>query len=237
MRDVIGFYPGGGGNRYARSIRNEEYSTDNITYDRLLNNQHFENRYLLAQFVETSDLILTHCLNPSRIKQFIPDCNITFLVSDFKKSLHREWVLEGLSRYKPNDIEINVRIEHYNAIKSDTWPDIMHENEFTLLPDNIKQEVDESFAKVNELSNNSKYQQLLSAFATIRWHHAYYTQYPVDFEDTIIIDIDIDNSEFAQVMRKQLNVEIHPVFELAWQSFKTHGSTAALTEIYEQYQK
>jgi hypothetical protein len=105
------------------------------------------------------------------------------------------------------------------------------------LPGNIKQEVDRLFAKVSELSNNIEYQELLSAFATIKWHYAYYAQYPADFKNATIIDIDNNNSEFTQVMKKQLNVEIRPMFELAWQSFNTHGADAALTEIYEQYKK
>ena len=236
MIEVIGFYPGGGGNRFARYIAGLEYDQPNTTYDELLSNQHFINRYLSDGAIIDKDLVLTHCLNANHIRSLIPNCNITFLISDLKQSLHREWKLKGHNRFRPDDS--NIRIEHYNAIKAEHWPDVTSERELNSLPVHIKIEVNDMFDQLSNLINpNGEHQHLLSAFATISWHNDYYKNYPVDMTNVTIIDIDKDNSPFTKVMQKELTVCIDPIFELAWDSYGIHGKDAELTKIYEQYKK
>lgn len=238
MIHVIGFYPGAGGNRYLRSINGLEFSTHNIAYDNRVTNQYLENRYLLGKTISTSDVILTHCVNESHIRSMIPECNITIIVSDLKKSLHREWKLLGHDRHKFNYTSIEIRLEHYNAIKAISWPEITNEQEFLSLPEHIKNEVDTMYANMyNALGPDSDYQYLQTAFDTIGWHHNYYSQYPLHYTQACVINIDQDNSEFSQVMQKELNSKIDPMFELAWDSYYKFGADARITEIYEQYKK
>ena len=236
MIEVIGFYPGSGGNRFARYIAGLEYNQPNATYDELLTNQHFINRYLSDGAIIDKDLILTHCLNADHIRSLIPNCNITFLISDLKQSLHREWRLKSHNRFQPN--YSNIRIEHYNAIKAEHWPDVTSEFELNSLPVHIKIEVDTYFAQVSNLNKpNGEYQHLLSAFATISWHNDYYKNYPVDMTNVTIIDINNDNSPFTKVMQTELTGYIDPIFELAWDSYGIQRKDAELTKIYEQYKK
>lgn len=238
---VIGYYPGCGGNRYLRYLNNLEYSTDGIIYDWQVENQLMSNRYLLDGGIISTGPVLTHCLNIGRIKSLFPDKEITFLSGDLKKCLHREWVLEGhTNRYNTNTLGIdssNIRIEHYNAVKDSSWPDINSIDEFNLLPSYIKDEVNLMYQTITNLDKDNNYQRLLSSFATIDWHHKYYSDWPVDYGNAKVIDIDNNDSEFTQVMRRQLNVDINPMFELAWVSYKQFGSDAKLTEIYEQHKK
>ena len=210
MIDIIGFYPGGGGNRYLRYINNIEYSRHNVTYDSLVYGQKFINRYLLNGIGQIdNNVILTHCLNETHIKSVIGNCNITFLKTNFKKSLHREWNLIGHSRYKSDNT--NIRLEHYNAIKDTTWPEVANEQEFLLLPERIRTEVDLKYKELNHLIDPTReYQRLITAFETISWHDAYYKQYPYQQINSKIIDIDIDDSDFANIMRRELNIDIDP---------------------------
>ena len=238
MINVIAYYPGGGGHRYMRYINGLEYSQQNITYDNQVTGQKFNNRYLLNSAVVTGDIILTHCLNQTHIKSLINNCKIIFLKSDIKKSLHREWKLLGHARYRPDYTGFNLKLEHYNAVKDPAWPEITNEQEFQSLPEHIKNEVQSMYQILDDfvLSNN-EYQQLLTAFSTIAWHDDYYKKYPFENTDSFVVDVDHSDCEFAQTMRRELSLEIDPMFELAWNSYFEFGNDAELTQIYEQHQK
>jgi hypothetical protein len=112
---VVGYYPGGGGNRYFRYTQEREFEKFDTAYDQY--NLYPEYRYLTTEleFPLKSPIILTHCLNAERIKNTIGACDIVFILSDFKKSLLREWILNGHSRYKErinsgNDPEEHTKI-------------------------------------------------------------------------------------------------------------------------------
>ena len=172
MIDVIAFYPGGGGNRYIRYIAGLEYSQNNAVYDRQAPSQFFANRYLTNGVDTSKNIILTHCLNKEHIKSLIENCRITFLISDFKKSLHREWKLMGHARYTPN--YDTIKIEHYNAVKDPSWPDVNTAEDLLTLPEHIKNEINTTYKQIDHLVNpDGEYQYLVTAFATISWHDNY----------------------------------------------------------------
>jgi len=234
---IIGYFPGAGGNRYLRQLQGLEYSQDAVTYDIKNPLQTFTNRYMLNGIDDQAEIILTHCLNAPRLKMLAPDRELIFLAADMKKCLHREWALEGHNNRYKSESTVNVRIEHYNAIRDDSWPIVTTMEDLLALPGHIAQEVDSSYSDIEVLHNSVEYQQLLSSFATIKWHHNYYLQYPIDYRDATVVDIDKEDTEFTQVMRRQLNVNINPMFKLAWDSYINFGPDASLTEIYERNKK
>ena len=131
---VIAFYPGGGGNRYLRYLQNKEFDDYNISYDSdsIWTKQRSEYRYLLTPFSApvTGNIVLTHCLNPQQIIKFFGPCDITILLTDFKKSLRREWLLQGLKLYKK---EVGSESEH-DLINS-VWSTIVwHHNYYNQYP-------------------------------------------------------------------------------------------------------
>lgn len=99
---IIAFYPGGGGNRYLMYLQNKDFNKYHVSYDHKRTGQQVEYRYLLTPLstLISSNFILTHCLAPQQIIKFFGPCNITILETDFKKSLRREWCLQGLQLYK-----------------------------------------------------------------------------------------------------------------------------------------
>ncbi len=136
---IIAFYPGGGGNRYLRYLQNKDFNNYNISYDIESESQHDEYRYLLTPFSTSigSNVILTHCLVPQQIIKFFGPCNITILQTDFKKSLRREWCLQGLQFYKEkvqNDLD-------YELINS-AWSTIVwhhaYYNQYPMITDGCK---------------------------------------------------------------------------------------------------
>ena len=87
-QSVIGFYPGGGGNRYLRYLQNKEYHTPKTFYDSCFKDQSPEARYLIKKNIsfEYNDILLTHCMNQRHIRDiFGAEINITILNFPLKK--------------------------------------------------------------------------------------------------------------------------------------------------------
>ena len=100
---IICFYPGGCGNRYYLSLQNKEYKKHLVSYDGRVN-QPFRKRYLLDNGIDSStdnEVLLTHCLNFEKIKFHFPNhTTIVALDTDFKMSLRRQWMLDGLRNFQ-----------------------------------------------------------------------------------------------------------------------------------------
>jgi len=226
---IIAFYPGAGGNRYLRMLKNQDWSDFHKSYDIKVNNQDFKNRYLLAPKLVTNDYTLTHDMNAVRINSFFPTVPIIFIVGDLQKCLRREWILEGHARYKKKQIErIFNRVKHYTSYKDEWWPSITTIDELELLPKNILAEVNLDFKRVMENTPSvvntlqSVTDELIasaeSSYEIINWHLEYYRTYPVNFSKNchLIINIDTDDTQFAEVMRSELDLYHSEVFDKIW---------------------
>jgi hypothetical protein len=144
---VIAFYPGGGGNRYLRYLQNKDFSNYNVSYDNIVVGQKSEYRYLLNPLSKPLDTnpILTHCLNSKQIIKFFGPCDITILQTDFKKSLRREWCLQGLQLYKKK-VQNEVTHDLLNSVWSTiTW----HHNYYT------QHQIDTSNCKIIDITTGS----------------------------------------------------------------------------------
>lgn len=84
---------------------------------------------------------------------------------------------------------------------------------------------------INQHTDNNNV-KLNSAWTTICWHHAYYETYPNDTRGAIIIDIETDSTEFAEVMRSELNKYSDEMFEFCWDTYKQLGPTAPIIDLY-----
>lgn len=230
---VITFYPGGGGNRYLRMLSGKEFSSPGVTYDRRVFTQPFKFRYLLddQDYDTSNECILTHCVNASRIRECIGDADqIVYIVSDLKQSLCREWSLEARFR---NNQRRDVILEAYNSIRAASWPDLVDSSQFALLPAAIRAETKQFIAKHQDLFDNT-YNEINSAYSTIIWHQDYYEKYPYRTSDTdVVINIETDPSQFAQVMRDELNRYPSELFNLAWEVATQYGKDAPVMDIFK----
>lgn len=225
---IIAFYPGAGGNRYLRMLQNLDWKDSNQIFD-LKNNQEYKYRYLFEDtdiVVDNSEYILTHCLNAPHILKNFPNHDILFIIGNFKKCLQREWVLAGHNRYINKQINDDVsRIDHYYAIKDATWPDCYTIADINNLPKVILNEVNKKFkdlVKIN-LQNNilaelekDALSKVNSSYESIMWHKNYYLQYPMDFGCYDVIDISVNSSEFAGIMRQELDLYQSEIFNKSW---------------------
>lgn len=226
---VIAFFPGAGGNRYLQMLLGNNWKTHRVSYDSKNTEQLFENRYLLTDVAaRTAEHVLTHCMNSRKLKTIFPDKEITFIKSNLKRSLKREWVLHGHNRFmKKQSSESFPRVEHYRAFKSWHWPDVDSEEQLDCLPQNILKEVTNDYKKLQ--SNNVNMPDMLtqltkecineinSAYEIIKWHKQYYQEYTVDLSSaTKIINIDTDNTEFAALMKVELNLYQNTIFDRVW---------------------
>ena len=208
MKLVISFYPGTGGNRYLNMIDNQPWSELNRLYDK--STQHFGNRYL--EDVKYDQIVLTHCVDSKRLKEIFPDYRLVHIKSDLQSSLRREWMLAGVSRYK-NRVDLTCsRLEHYNAYKDPSWPDINDEDELDTRPDSIRSELDADYQAVID-KVDIEYD---SCYNTIIWHKEYYNKYPLDltFFDEVI-DINGD-SNFAKIMKQEVSLYNSDTFDKIW---------------------
>jgi hypothetical protein len=67
-------------------------------------------------------------------------------------------------------------------------------------------------------------------FQLIKWHKEYYDQYPIDYAADQVIDIDTADTEFARVMRRELNIQNY-WFDFAWDTFEKYGSDAPVIDL------
>lgn len=219
---MISFFPGAGGNRYLRYLQRQEHQTFYMSYDHLIRNQSVAYRYLIEKHYDLpqNEIILTHCMDQKHIRKVLgTNVNITVLRFPIQSCLRREWMLHGRDRYiAQNHIitdDLDKKIECYNAIKTNQWPDVKNLSDYESLPSHIKQEVDDNFIEVINLQSNLI--EYDSAIETIRWHRKYYERYPVDTLDCIVLHLDDDN-DFCRIMQHELGLYKSHVFDRAWRT-------------------
>lgn len=242
---IIGYYPGAGGNRYYEYINNREYSQPGVAYDHLTSASKISRRSLyfdteIEPFFEDRDMLL-HCVNVPTIKKYVKtEHNIIILNADFKAALRREWSIG--SRYKPvffttKNSEWDFVNELYCAFKDQSWPIIKSFKDYYNLPRAILKEVEAELVKNKERSGASGvYNLLSSAFAAIVWNHDMYTRFPMDCTGGTQVNITTDNSEFAAMMRKELELYAeNTLFNIAWEIYLDYGKDANLIDLYHEY--
>lgn len=226
---IIAFYPGAGGNRYQRMIQNLEWQQSNITYDAVNPGQDYKNRYLFDDAVNMhQDFILTHCLNKTHLQNKIPGHDIVFVIGDLKACLQREWQLAGHDRYIRKQITPDLhRLEHYNAIKDETWPVCASLIELDNLPTDILHEVGQDYKKIAKkqrrgtdilsMLETAAIDKVNSSYEIIKWHKEYYSTYPVEFSNNdTVIDISTGTDAFSITMQQELNRYNSEIFNDTW---------------------
>jgi hypothetical protein len=227
---IIAFYPGAGGNRYLRMLKELKWTDSNTSYDRLVSGQEFKHRYLTDDVSNgAQDFILTHCLNEPHIRSKFPNHNIVFILGNFKKCLQREWILAGHERYIQKNIQHTYdydRIEHYNAFKDNSWPACFTINDIENLPVSILNEITQEFKKIQKRQNatnmladleNRIIGKVNSAYEIICWHKNYYDQYPLLISnESTVIDINCDEDIFSKTMQKELDFYNSEIFDEVW---------------------
>ena len=226
---IIAFYPGAGGNRYLQLLLGNNWQQMGVSYDFKNHDQHFDYRYLLDNVPETNlKYTLTHCMNSNKIADLFPGREITFIVSDLRKSLKREWMLHGRNRFLKKQINTTPsRLEHYRAYKDDAWPDVDSEYQLDNLPNFILKEVNSDFDRLNignlpvpeTLSQITQecIDEVNSAYEIIMWHQSYYQTVGLDFSAaTNVVDIGADNDEFSILMRTELELYQNTIFDRVW---------------------
>jgi hypothetical protein len=228
---IIAFYPGAGGNRYLRSLQGFEWQTSNMSYDSF-NRQHFANRYLLQEPIDVDqDFILTHCLNATHLQKKFPGHKITYIISDLKSSLKREWQLHGHQRFvDQTPVPVLDRLEHYNAFKDATWPVCNTIDDLYALPTNIINEVNDDFKKIKPTVVADILKELEidiinkinSSYEIIKWHKDYYLTYPIEYShDATVINVSNKSDDFSTFMSQEFNLYNNEIFDLVWS--KLHG--------------
>lgn len=205
---VIAFYPGVGGNRYLQKLLNREFKTAHISYDSKSINQLTSHRYLLDEVIDSprSNYVLTHCMNYAKIRSAFGDVDIKMIETDFKKSIRREWMLDGQSLYnrRYTENQEDIIVDAYNGIMDSSWPVCTCYDNFLNLPMQYQIEV------LHKLKITPP--ELMSAWAVITWHNDYYNQYPVSIPSTnIVID-----EEFMSIMQIELDHYQNDIFEFCW---------------------
>jgi len=228
---IIAFYPGAGGNRYLKRISGEDWTATGISYDNQVLDQLYSHRYLLEEQLPAAKTkyVLTHCMNSKKIQQMFPNKLIVFINSNLQQSLKREWILAGHARFACNKIKSNIsRVDHYNAIKDPSWPEIDSDEQLKTLPESISKEVNCDYNKVIDISTSDTPEVLLaltqkyideinSAYEIIKWHKDYYQKFPVDFSAAEkIINVDLLQDDFSLLMNQELALYHSQVFDQVW---------------------
>lgn len=227
---IIAFFPGAGGNRFLQRMLNKEWSSPDTSYDDVNIDQAFEHRYLLGAVPNSqSGYVLTHCMNSKKLQQTFPGQPVTFIKSDLCCSLQREWTLNGHKRFEQRVVDPVVsKLEHYQAVRDPSWPQINSEAQLAQLPLNIQIELNRDYEQVmsgvpmsvpHTLVRVTKtiVSKINSSYEIITWHRDYYQQYPVDFSGASqVIDINNDNSDFCMLMRQELNRYHSDLFQQVW---------------------
>jgi hypothetical protein len=241
---ILGYYPGAGGNRYFQYRKNKEYSTPGIAYDFLTDHESIRFRGLFLDQenikIEKQANILLHCVNYSRIKEVLGDDDeIVIIKSDLKSSLRREWSIKG--KYKPMFYptahnQEKFTLDLYNAIKDTSWPEIKNLDDYAKLPKIILDEVEDNLAKNSKFVNpTGVYNFLSAAYTSIIWHNETYKKFPLEAGNATLVDIDNDDSQFAEIMRRELNSHANNfLFNFAWDVYTTHGSHAPIISLYQE---
>jgi hypothetical protein len=121
------------------------------------------------------------------------------------------------------------RLEHYANYKDKKWPVANTIEQLESLPLQILQEVDLDFTSLNNNpdSDSLDLQQIVKnlsdkaewAYEIINWHFQYYRDFPPDFlgNNATRVNIETDDTEFADVMRKELDMYHSEIFDEVWE--------------------
>ena len=160
------------------------------------------------------------------MQKLFPGYKITYIVSDLRMSLKREWYLAGHDKFvSQQTTQILDRLEHYNAFKDKSWPICNNHTDLAMLPSDIIEEVNDNYNKNVQRSSVGILKELEteilnkinSSYETIRWHKEYYAKYPIEFSDDCkVIDITRDQDNFSTVMRREFALYNSEIFDLAW---------------------
>ena len=147
-----------------------------------------------------------------------------FIKTDLQQSLRREWMLHGHQRFMTKKAKADrSRIEHYNAIKDSSWPNIDSAEMLDNLPPHILKEVTDNYVQTTAITGIISNilveysEKIESAYENIQWHLDYYKTYPEDFSQaTSVIDVATADTEFAQLVRNELKLYSSEVFDNVW---------------------
>ena len=239
---IIGYYPGAGGNRYYQFLKNLDFTKLGKAYDAVTGNRvRFRELYLdkLPNDYTSGD-VLCHSVNYQRIVEAFGPQTVYIIDADLKACLRREWSIKG--KYRPMFQEDasnyeNFVLELYQAVKDTFWPGISTLAEFYELPDRIKKEVNEQISKnLRYIQNDNIYNFLNSAFEAIAWHKNHYSNFPLDPGQGILVDINLQDTEFSRLMIKELALyEDNILFNFAWDVHQTYGDDAPIINLYEKF--
>jgi hypothetical protein len=238
---IIGYYPGGGGHRYYQYSNNQDFAKIDTAYDDLVNLPYC-GLYLdkNGQVKNTSfNTILLHSVNYDRIYQETGRTDIVIIKSNLKKSLCREWSLKGKYRpmFFPEELSDEaLLIELYQSIKDPSWPDLKNFAEYKMLPKQIYKEVEIEFNKNKTLmSRQGIYNFLIAAYTAIIWHQDLYKKYPMDPGPAQVVDVDADNTEFTEVMRRELKLyQNNKLFNFVWNVYEDLGNDAPIVTLFNE---
>lgn len=238
---IIGYYPGGGGNRYHEYLNNRPFSKSDIAYD-FLTTVKCRGLYLDSENQLqgiTDKYILTHCVNFNRIHQQSGRRDVIVIGTSLKDSLCREWSIKG--KYKPMFFpdalsDDDFLLEVYQAIKDPAWPILNHINDYKQLPKIIRDEVELKFDdNKTKTSQQGVYNFLTAAYTAIIWHHNLYKKYPLDPGSGQYVDVESDSTEFGKVMRKELELyKNNKLFNFAWDVYESLGSNAPIITLFNE---
>lgn len=213
---VIGFYPGAGGHRYYNWVTDKKrIDVKNVTYDNAPTD--YNTRYATNNLVSHYTDSTSHCVNYDTLKNcFVNNSNgFTIIVGDLKRCLYRYYCLTGKEHYlknqKSNDTELEI-ITHYQAYKDSSWPQVQTIDQYKKLPAHIKDEVE---SNRNQVMPNIDY---LAAESIIKFHHDYYTKYPLQIGNAMEVNIDHNDNFFCEVMRQELSVPFTDEYNQAWEN-------------------
>lgn len=96
---IVSYYPGAGGFRYLRSLRNIEFSVPGITYDKTILRGIRTDSHMLGDLQDYADMMVTHCVNVPLIRSRYMDATVVQLRAPLRDCLRREWMLAGRSIY------------------------------------------------------------------------------------------------------------------------------------------
>ena len=210
VKTVISFYPGAGGSRYSQKILGKNWNKPDLVYDNFIQ-QKYNHKYL--QEINTDeDLVLTHNVNSIYIKHCFPDHKLIQIVYGLQPCLRREWKLIGIERYIDR-IPPPTRLEHYNAYKDPSWPNLDSESEIEELPLDIRIELDKDYAK----SYQSQDYKRDSCISTIKWHKDYYKNSPLDISCAdLVVDLTHAKDAFSQFMKLEIDKYQSALFDSEW---------------------
>jgi hypothetical protein len=239
---IIGYYPGSGGNRYYRYLTGLDfYSTD--TYDGAPDTHDvhggiFKSWYFDTDttFNQTCPYVLTHCVNHARLMKMLPPQEVVIIKADMMSSLRRRFNVGGLSIGDRHEVFEKTVVEIYNDTKRDSYQDITDLIKYAIIDQDAMKEARYEARKLLSDSHNTMFMAFSNAFSSIVWHANLYKLYPLEVANSRVVDIDNDDTEFAKVMRHELNrYNDDAMFNYALEVYRDYGDDAKIFDFYDEY--